>query len=139
MGRKPSRQSVTPAKAMRAACKPRMLLLQVSLEVGNRTDGNSAAALPGAGRRQSAPRGNDDLCYRRRFHQVDVLGSHIADTSAVVELVHFVRSTRAPAWRRNYDRVAGELSIGPGAIRNQLRGRANGTDVGGILRVARHP
>src|SRR5271165_3670307 len=94
-------------KAMRAACEPRMLLLRVSLEVGNRTDGNSAAAqrhylgpalagpisgaaLPGTGRCQSAPRRDDDLCYRRRFHQVDVLGSHIADSAAVVELVHFV-------------------------------------------------
>src|SRR5208283_635240 len=102
-------QAVRDARnAMRAACEPRMLLLHVSFEVGNRTDGNSAAAqrhylgpafagsisgaaVPGTGRCQSAPRGNDDLCYRRRFQQVDVLGSHIADTSAVVELVHFVR------------------------------------------------
>src|ERR1019366_6701705 len=92
----------------------RMLLFDVSPDLGNRTDGNSAAAqrhylgpalaspisrpaVPGDCRGESAAGGNDDVHHRRRIHQMDVLGSRLPDTSAAAELVHFFRSTRAAA------------------------------------------
>src|ERR1035438_4799103 len=82
-----------PAMAMKQYGLPitRMLLLDVSPNLGNMTDGNAAAAqrhylgpalagpisraaVPGDCRGQFAARGNDDVRRRRRIHQADVLG-----------------------------------------------------------------
>src|SRR5215469_2345380 len=77
---------------------------------------------------QSAPRGHDDIRHRRRIHQVDVLGNRVSDSSATVELVHFVWSARAVTKRRNCHGLAGESSGRLGAIRDQLRGAATRVD-----------
>src|SRR5271165_2141642 len=140
---------------MWAAHKDRMFLLQVNPELGNRTDGASAAAqrhylglaLAGAlrcaavaGNRwcQSAARRNDDVCHRRRVHQVDVLGSRIPDASTPIELVHLVWRTCAASRGSDCYRMAGKFSNRRGTICGQLRGAATGADTGGILRIARH-
>src|ERR1022692_2406308 len=132
-----------------------MLLLDVSPDLGNRTDGNTAAAqrhylgpaltgavsraaVPGDCRCQPAARGNDDVRHRGRIHQVDVLGNRVPHTSAATELVHFVWSTGAAAQWRNRDGMAGESPVRRGAVRYQLRGAATGADPGCIFRVTRH-
>src|SRR5208283_2689692 len=153
-GRKSTRQ---PATAEKRCGLPvtRMLLLDVGSDLGNRTDGNTAAAqrhylgpafagtfssvaVPGDCRCQSAARGNDDVRHRGRIHQVDVLGNRVPHTSASFELVHFVWCTRAAAQWRNRDGMAGESPVRRGAVRYQLRGAATGADTRGVLRIARH-
>src|SRR5208283_4074615 len=128
-----------PATAEKRCGLPitRVLLLDVSRDLGNRTDGNSAAAqrhylgsaltgavsrdaVPGDCRCQSAARGNNDVRHRGRVHQVDVLGNRVPHTSAAAELVHFVRCARAAAQWRNRDGMAGESPVRRGAVRYQL-------------------
>src|SRR5215469_3259091 len=151
MGRRPQ-PAARNANESNAGCRTKMLLMDVSSgsarhdkataaqrhHLGPAIAGSvSSGPFAGDCRYQPAPRGHNDICHRRRIHQVDVLGHRISDVAAIVELVHFVRSPSAFARRRNCDRMAGESSGGLGSVHDQLRRAATGADARRIFCVAR--